>query len=86
MIVYISKEGEGFELLTPEISKCPNSFPEMQVYVERYLRHIRDDLMRFWEGEWRLIDVGDHLEMQHMDDPSTPEIFTRKFRVRKDAT
>lgn len=71
MIVYISKIGEGFDLLTPEIAKCPNSFPEMQAYIERYLRHIRDDLMRIWDGEWRLIDVSDEIEFQHMDDTAT---------------
>ncbi len=82
MIVYVSKEGEDFDLLTPEIMKCPNSMPELQVYIELYLRRIRDDLMRFWDGEWRIIDVGDHLEFQHMDDTSTGT-FVRKMRIRK---
>jgi len=85
MIVYVSKEGEGFDLLTPEIAKCPNGLPELQVYIERYLRHIRDDLMRIWDGEWRLIDVDDHLEFQHMDNTTTGD-FIRKFRIRKNAT
>ena len=85
MIPYISKEGEGEDLLTPEIAKCPNSIPELQVYIERYLRAIRDDLLRQWEGEWRIVDVGDHMEFQHMDNTTTGT-FVRKMRIRKDAS
>lgn len=85
MIVCISKEGESFDLLTPEISKCPNSMPELQVWLERYLRAIRDDLLRTYEGDWRLIDVDDNLEIQHIDDTSTGT-WVRKFRIREDAT
>ena len=81
MIAYISKEDEDMALLTPEIMKCPNSMLELQVYIELYLRRIRDDLMRIWDGEWRIIDVDDNLEFQHMDDTSTGT-YVRKMRVR----
>ena len=81
MIVYISKDDEDMALLTPEIARCPSSMPELQVYIERYLRHIRDDLMRMWEGDWRAIDVDDNLEFQHIDDTTTG-VWVRKFRIR----
>jgi len=83
-IVYVSDEDDDAVLLTPEISKAPVSVPDLQVYLERYFRAIRDDLMRMMSGTWRLIVVDGDLEFQEFSDVTGT--FVRKFRIREDAT
>ena len=82
--VYVSDNDDDQALLTPEISKVPMDVPTLQVYIERYLNHIRDDLLRMMSGTWRLIVVNDHLEFQQFSDATGT--FVRKFRIREDAT
>ena len=84
-IVYISDNDDDQVLLTAEIPQCPESVPEdVRVYVERIFRTIRDDLMRSFDGSWRLIVVDDHLEFHQYD--AATDTWVRKYRIREDAT
>lgn len=83
-IVYVSNDDDNQTLLCPEVHKCPMDVPSFQIYVERYLRLIRDDLMRIISGSWRLMVVNDHLEFQQFD--AATGTWVKKFRIREDAT
>ena len=84
-IIYISDNDDDQKLLTAEIPRCPEGVPdELRVYIERIFRTIRDDLMRLFDGTWRLIVVDDHLEMHQYD--AATDNWVRKFRIRADAT
>ena len=84
-VVYVSESDDDQALLTAEIPKCPESVPEdVRVYVERIFRTIRDDLMRSFDGTWRLIVVDDHLEFHQYN--ATTGTWLRKYRIREDAT
>lgn len=63
------------ETLTQELAAIANAKPEqMGGLIEQYLRSIREDLLKMWDGQWRWLDDGTDLVLQFLD--TTTDIWT----------
>lgn len=55
------------ETLTPELPAIANAKPEqLGGLVEQYLRSVREDLLKMWDGQWRWLDDGTDLVLQFL--------------------
>lgn len=56
------------ETLTGELGPLKNAKPEqLAVLIEQYLRTIREDLLKMWQGQWRWLDDGTNVVLQYFD-------------------
>lgn len=56
------------ETLTGELGPLANADPErLAELIEQYLRTIREDLLKMWQGQWRWLDDGTDVVLQYFN-------------------